>query len=167
MSDDKKNLVIIICIGLVIGLFLKLFVVDVLHVSGTSMQPALQDGDTLLVNKLAYGIVRPYGDTLLVQWKTPRAGDIVIYLYNNKIVVKRCVATGGAHLAYSDDTQYTVTVGDKTIPLTDAQYHNLRAIDSVPDGYILAIGDNYQESVDSRTYGFVSVRNILGKVICR
>lgn len=167
MSDDKKNAVFIICIGLAVGLFLKLFVVDILHVSGTSMLPALRDGDTLLVNRLAYGIAQPYGEKLLVQWREPKAGDIVIYLYDNKIVVKRCVATGGEHLAYSSDTVYTLAVGDKRIPLTDAQYQRFKDIDTVPDGYILAVGDNYEESVDSRTYGFVSVRNVLGKVLCR
>lgn len=171
MASEKKNpyagTVFIICIGLAIGLVLKLFVVDVLHVSGTSMTPALKDGDTLLVNKLAYGMVQPYGEKLLIQWKKPRAGDVVIYLYNNKIVVKRCVAIGGEHLAYSGDTVYTLHVGETHIPLTDAQYQNLKDIDTVPEGYILAIGDNYEESVDSRTYGFVSIRNILGKVVCR
>ena len=167
MSNDKKNLVFVICVGLAVGLVLKLFVVDVLHVSGTSMYPALKDGDRLIVNKLAYGLVRPYGEKLLAQWNEPKVGDIVIYLYNNKIVVKRCVAIGGESLAYSDDTVYTVTVGDTKIPLTETQWRNLKDIDSVPEGYILAVGDNYAESVDSRNYGFVSVRNMLGKVICR
>ena len=37
----------------------------------------------------------------------------------------------------------------------------------VPDGYILAVGDNYEVSVDSRDYGFVSVKNVLGKVLCK
>lgn len=167
MSEDGKNAVLVICLGLAAGLLLKLFVVDVLHVSGRSMWPALRDGDTLVVNKLAYGLARPYGERLLVQWREPLAGDVVIYLYDNKIVVKRCVATGGEHLAYSSDTVYTLTVGGTRIPLTDAQYQQLKDIDAVPDGYILAVGDNYEESVDSRTYGFVPVRNVLGKVLCR
>lgn len=167
MTDDKKKLVLIVCIGLVIGLLLKLFVVDVLHVSGTSMMPAIKNGDTLVVNKLAYGLIRPYGEKLLLQWARPKNDDIVIFLYNNKIIVKRCVAGGGETLAYSDDSVYTLHVGDKDIPLTETQWQNLKNIHSVPQGYILAIGDNYEESVDSRTYGFVSERNILGKVICR
>ena len=164
MSEDKKNIVFIICAGLFIGLVLKLFVIDVLHVSGRSMYPALKDGDTLIVNKLAYGLIQPYGEKLLVQWREPKVNDIIIYLYNNKIVVKRCVAVGGQRLAYSADTMYTLIVGEKQIPLTESQYNNLKDCITVPEGYVLAIGDNYEESVDSRTYGFVSVRNILGKV---
>ena len=167
MTDDKKKLIYLVCAGLAIGLFLKLFVVDILHVSGRSMYPTIKDGESLVVNKLAYGIIRPYGEKLLLQWAKPQRDDIVIFLYNNKIVVKRCLATGGETLAYSDNSVYTLHVGDKNIPLTESQWQNLRNIDSVPEGYILAIGDNYEESVDSRTYGFVSERNILGKVICR
>jgi len=167
MSEDKKKTIYLICLGLLIGLFLKLFVVDVLHVAGTSMVPAIKDGDRLIVNKLAYGIVKPYGEKLLVQWSEPKRDDIIIYLYNNKIVVKRCVATAGETLAYSDDSVYTLIVGEKHIPLNETQWQNLKGIDSVPAGHILAIGDNYGESVDSRNYGFVSVRTVLGKVICR
>ncbi|MBQ7158048.1 MAG: signal peptidase I [Treponema sp.] len=167
MSEDKKKTIYLICAGLLIGLFLKLFVLDVLHVSGTSMVPAINNGDRLFVNKLAYGLVRPYGGKLLIQWSEPKRNDVIIYLYNNKIVVKRCVATGGETLAYSDDSVYTLHVGEKHIPLTETQWQNLKDIHSVPDGYVLAIGDNYEESVDSRNYGFVSVRTILGKVICR
>lgn len=160
---------LIICIGLCAGLVLKLFVVEILTVSGTSMVPTLKDGDKIVVNKLAYGIVKPYGEKLLVQWKEPERGDIVIYLYDNKIVVKRCIAAAGDSLEYSadNDYNYVLRVGNTEIALTESHYLNLRNSKTVPDGYILAVGDNYEQSVDSRTYGFVSTYNILGKVLCR
>lgn len=169
-SELKKNgkwLVFVICVGLVIGLVLKMFVIDFLHVSGTSMVPSIQNGDVIFVNKLAYGIPKPYSDKLLIQWGCPKRGDIIIYLYKNKIVVKRCVGISGDLLEYSDETVYTLNIGNKQIPLSPSQYNNLRDVQSVPEGYILAVGDNYKESIDSRTYGFVSVHNILGKVICK
>lgn len=156
-----------VCAGLLIGLLLKLFAFEVLTVSGRSMIPALHDGDKIFVNKLRYGIAEPYGEKLLVQWSAPKNGDIVIYLYDDKIVVKRCVAISGDKLEYSDDSDYTLKTNGKEIPLTQSQFENLKNADEVPEGYILAIGDNYAESVDSRTYGFVSVKNVLGKVICK
>ena len=165
--DTQKSFVAVICAGLVIGALIKFCVIDILHVSGRSMQPAIADGSTLVVNKLAYGLNLPYGNRLLVQWAEPKAGDIVIYLYDNKIVVKRCVAGAGAALEYSTQPVYTLRVEGKEIALTESQYRNLKAAATVPQGYILAIGDNYEESVDSRSYGFVSTRNILGKVLCR
>lgn len=166
-TKDRNFLILVVCIALFAGSLIKFEIIDILHVSGVSMSPALADGDTLVVNKLAYGLNIPYGSSLLIQWAEPKAGDIVIYLYNNKIVVKRCVATQFTPLAYSTDPVYTLHVGDKAITLTESQYQNLHHSSSVPEGYILAIGDNYEKSVDSRTYGFVSVKNILGRVSCR
>ncbi len=131
------------------------------------MMPVISNGEKLFVSKLSYGIVKPYSDSLLCQWKTPKCGEIVIYLYDNKIVVKRCVAVSGDRLEFSldDERNYCLTVKNQKIPLTTLQYLNLKNSDFVPAGYILAIGDNYEVSVDSRTYGFVSEKNILGKVI--
>ncbi|MBQ0052261.1 MAG: signal peptidase I [Treponema sp.] len=156
-----------ICAGLLIGLIIKLFVFEFLTVSGRSMLPTIQDGDKIFINKLAYGIVKPYSNSLLVQWSQPQRDDLVIYLYDNKIVVKRCVAVAGDLLEYSEDRVYTLRTGGKEISLTENQHYNLKNSSSVPEGYILAVGDNYEESIDSRTYGFVSVHNILGKVICK
>lgn len=153
--------------GLFLGLILKLFIFEFLTVSGPSMTPAVKDGDRIFINKLAYGIVRPYSEELLFKWAEPKKEDIVIYLYDNKIVVKRCVAEAGDLLEFSTESGYTLKTGGKEIPLSETQYFNLKNSNTVPDGYILAIGDNYPESFDSRNYGFVSVRCILGKVICR
>mgnify|MGYP002624087471 CR=1 FL=1 len=160
----------VILLGLILGTVIKLFVIDILLVSGKSMFPAIKDGERILVNRLSYGIAKPFGDKLSVQWGEPERGDVVIYLYNDKIVVKRCVAVGGdslfaQKLDYSQDFQYTLSVESLEIPLTEVQYLSFREIDSVPAGYILAVGDNYEESVDSRAYGFVSVQNVLGRVI--
>ncbi|AEE17356.1 signal peptidase I [Treponema brennaborense] len=169
MKKSKKNsspLLFVVC-GVIAGIVLKLFVVDILNVSGTSMEPAVPDGAVIVVSKLAYGLVKPFGDELLAQWRTPRKGEVVLYFYNDKAVVKRCVATSGEPLDFSTDSGYSLTVADKTIPLTEAQYQRIKHSSEVPSGTILAIGDNYAQSVDSRNYGFVSVHNIIGKVICR
>lgn len=156
-----------ICIGICAGIILKLFVIDFLRVSGNSMEPVIHDGSVILVHKAAFGIASPLGSSLIRQWAEPEKDDIVIYLYNNKIVVKRCVATGGTKLAYDTDKGYSLLVEGKKIPLTEEQYHRMNTSGTVPEGYILAVGDNYGQSVDSRTYGFVPVKNILGKILCR
>lgn len=165
--SKNSGIFFILCIGLLAGIILKLFVFEFLTVSGRSMQPAINDGDRIFISKLAYGIVTPYGEKLLVQWKKPERNDIIIYLYNDKIVVKRCIAVGGDLLEYSADNVYTLTTGGKQVSLTEIQYNNMKNSFSVPDGYILAVGDNYEESIDSRNYGFVPVKNILGKVLCK
>ena len=168
-SRQNKILVLIVCAGLLLGFLIKLFIFEILTVSGESMYPTLKDGEKLFVSKLSYGLVEPYGDKVLLSWKKPERGDIVIYLYNNKIVVKRCLAVGGDELECSADKEYnyTLKVGNSRIALSLEQYLNLKSSSSVPEGYILAIGDNHAVSVDSRSYGFVAERNILGKVLCK
>ena len=166
MPEEKKTAVLpLIVLGVFMGLFIKLFVIDVLQVSGSSMEETIHDESVIAVNRLAYGFSIPFSSSLLVQWKEPKQGDIVIYLYNNKIVVKRCVACGGDALDYSTDSGYSLIVGGNKITLTQEQYNHMKNSRSVPVGYVLAVGDNYSKSVDSRTYGFVPVKNILGKVI--
>ena len=56
-------------------------------------------------------------------------------------------------------------VNEKNIPLTESQYQRLKHNRQVPAGMVLAVGDNYADSVDSRDYGFVSVQNVLGRII--
>ena len=57
-KDEKKarHFIVPLFIGLCIGIAVKLFVIDFLHISGRSMEPAIKDGETVFVNKLAYGL---------------------------------------------------------------------------------------------------------------
>lgn len=162
---QKNNAVPWIVAGAVLGILLKLFAFDILRVSGNSMSPSIAEGDSVFVNKLAYGIAKPGNRTFFVQWAKPSRGDVVIYLHDDKIVMKRCVAIGGDILEYFADNEYTLIVGEQKIALTEQQYLHMKSNKTVTDGYILAIGDNHDESIDSRAYGFVSVKNIIGKVI--
>lgn len=157
-----------IFIGIIAAALFKLFVIETLVVNGTSMNPTLSDSQTIWVNKLAYGLVNPFGSALLLQWATPKENDIVVYLHNNNLVVKRCAATENSTLDYLTNSKYILLVNlDRQIPLTQEQYDNLKNCSAVPEGYILAVGDNYEDSLDSRNYGFIPVSNVLGKVICK
>lgn len=153
--------------GILFGLIIKLFVIDVLHVSGNSMEPAFKDGDSVIVQKFAYGIPKPFRGTFFVQWAEPKLNDIVIFLHDNKIVVKRCVAVSGEQLDFSSNSEYILNIRGRKISLTRTQFERLSKFSRVPEGFILAIGDNLSESIDSRDYGFVSVKNIVGKIIER
>jgi signal peptidase I len=150
-------------IGLLCGILLKLFAVDILIISGTSMEDSLAEGDFLFVNKLSFGLVNPFGDNLLCRWAEPKRDDVIIYVQNDKVVVKRCVAVAGDTLDFFSGSQYSFTVNNSVIPLTEHQYQRIKHSATVPDGMVLAVGDNYHDSIDSRDYGFVPVRNIMGK----
>ncbi|MDE5898134.1 MAG: signal peptidase I [Treponemataceae bacterium] len=166
-APPKSTFLFLMClsIGIAAGIVLKLFVLDILRVSGSSMEPAVRDNSVVFVNKLAYGLVKPFHGSFLVQWGGPRVGDIVIFLHDDKFVIKRCAAVSGGRLDFSADSGYSMDVGGETVALTEEQFNRMKSSSVVPDGYILALGDNRAESVDSRNYGFVSVKNITGKII--
>ncbi|MCM1321889.1 MAG: signal peptidase I [Bacteroides sp.] len=154
------------------GLALRWFVFDILVVSGNSMYPACKNGSRIAVNKLAYGLGNPFSGRLLVKWAEPQLNDIVIYLHDNKIVVKRCLGTTGMPLSFSENSVYSADIymmktPNGSIPLSAEQYRMIKNSPEVPQNRILAVGDNYEQSIDSRNYGFVSADCILGKVLCR
>lgn len=164
-KKKSPGILMLILFGIAAGTVLKLFVIDMEKISGTSMEPAIHDGSTVLLSRLHYGLCNPFSGTTLIQWKKPEKGDVVYYWYNDRPVIKRCVATEHESLVFSTDSGYSITVGGDTIPLTEAQYQRLKYSTEVPEGFILAIGDNYAVSIDSREYGFVSVDSIMGKIL--
>ena len=159
------NFLLLLIIGAAAGALIKLFAIDVLRISGNSMEPALKNGSFAAVNKLAYGLAVPFAEHFFMQWAEPKTGDAVIYLHNDKIVVKRCAAISGVPLDFLREPEYSLVVNGKKIPLTKTQYDGLSPFSEVPNGYVLALGDNLEKSIDSRDYGFVSVKNITGKII--
>lgn len=170
ISMKKNNIIITFCIGIIIALFLKTFVFDILYISGESMLPTLQPSSFIIINKLHFGIVKPFDNKLLVQWNKPQRGDIVLFPYNNRFVIKRCVAIEGDTLVFSTESGYTLTIecgddqqGELVMELTESQYQRLKHATHVPQDMIFVLGDNRAQSVDSREYGFVSTKNILAK----
>lgn len=170
MCSKKKSSnygLLFVLIGAVIGILIKLFIFDVSNISGVSMEPTIKDKSTVIIYKLGYGLVKPFGDDLIIQWSSPKVNDIVLYFYNNKAVIKRCVAISGDLLEFSTSSGYSLSVNKNIIPLKESQYQRLKHNLVVPEGMILAVGDNYADSIDSREYGFVAEKNILGKVLFR
>ena len=153
-----------IIIGIALGILIKTTCFDIAKIEGDSMLPSLESGAKIPINKLAYGLAIPFSSTLLFQWDEPQIDDLIVYKHKNKTVVKRCVGISGQPLDYSSDSRYII-VGENAFPLTEQQFQRIKFDKVVPAGTVLAIGDNYDVSVDSRDYGFVPVKNILGRVI--
>lgn len=151
--------------GILLGLLLKFFVLDIVHISGSSMEPTFREGRAVLVNKLAYGLVQPFGSRTVLRWREPEPGDIVIYMHEGNLVIKRCVATALSPLDYYYDNGYNLSVNGQIFPLSESQYANMASASKIPDGMILAVGDNFSSSIDSRDYGFIPVYNVLAKAM--
>jgi signal peptidase I len=81
-------------------LILRTFVFGIYHVPGESMRPTLLPGDSILVNRLAYGVLAPVSGTPLASWKLPARGDVIVFREpdGSGVLVKRVVGVGGDRL---------------------------------------------------------------------
>ena len=132
------------------------FVAQVARVDGMSMAPTLEDHDRLIVNKLVYEI----GD--------PRPGDIVMLYYPpnpEKMFVKRVIAKEGDRVQIVNGRVYVndLPVHDDYVP-PDFRSHDDMPLTVVNQGYYFVMGDNRNNSSDSRLWGQVPKKYIVGKV---
>ncbi len=162
-------------IALVLALFIRTFIVQAFKIPSGSMLPTLQIGDHLLVNKFIYGIKVPFSGKILIPIKNPAPGDIVVFKFpkNPRLdYIKRVIAVAGD----------TVMIRNKKIfvngrPLADTHgvYTDPRILPGdvsprdnfgpvkVPPHHIFVMGDNRDNSYDSRFWGFVDLNAVRGK----
>jgi signal peptidase I len=164
-----------IIIALVLALLIRTFVVQAFKIPSGSMEPTLEIGDHILVNKFIYGIKIPFTSLRLFPLEKPKRGDVVVFIYPldpSKDFIKRVVAVEGdtvqiinkkliingaevpdPHAVYKDDTIFPAEVQkrDNFGPVT------------VPKGCLFVLGDNRDRSLDSRFWGFVPIEDLRGK----
>src|SRR4029077_38096 len=132
---------------------------QVARVDGLSMAPTLEDHDRLIVNKLVYEI----GD--------PRPGDIVMLYYPvdpQKMFVKRVIAKEGDTVRIVDGRVYVNDIPFPDDYVTDEfRSHDDLVPTTVQQGYYFVMGDHRNNSSDSRNWGQVPKKYIVGKVKLR
>lgn len=167
--DDKhmrclRNPLSTIVAAAAIVALLKLTLLDIYSVEGTSMEPDLRKGQVIFVNRWNYGLQIPIWNTYIIKWNQIKRGDVVVY--SNPLtgtnVVKRCYGIPGDSMLLQD---MMLTIGDFSIPISQSQETHVRDIGEIPDGFIFAAGDNTGISVDSRDYGLIPVNALRGRVI--
>ncbi len=132
---------------------------QVARVEGLSMAPTLADQDRLIVNKLAYRIGEPH------------IGDIVMLYYPlnpEKSFVKRVIAEESDQVRVVDGRVFRndVPMDDAFVP-SEYRSHDDWGPQVVPEGYYFVMGDHRNNSSDSRHWGFVPKKYIIGKVQLR
>ena len=163
-----KGKVKAVACGVAVGVLVKLFALDILCVRGISMEPTLADGQLIVASKLAYGIVNPLSACVLVGWRAPQRGDVVVFARGGEYVVKRCAGVAGDEVELCDtDAGQAVKVAGVAYPATSETAELFSGIESVPCGMIVVIGDNTDNSSDSRSWGFLAQKSVFGKVIIR
>jgi len=179
MSKNRKSVVReyaeAIIIAILIALFIRTFVVQAFKIPSGSMKPTLQIGDHLLVNKFTYGIKIPFIRKTLMPVNDPRREDIVVFVYpmdRTKDFIKRVVGIAGDTIEIKDkeiylngspyDDGHGVYTDSILFPASIQPRDNFGPV-TVPAEHIFVMGDNRDQSYDSRFWGFVDLKDVLGK----
>jgi signal peptidase I len=179
MGKSKKNVIReyaeAIIIAILIALFIRTFVVQAFKIPSGSMKPTLLVGDHLLVNKFVYGVKIPFLRKTLIPVDNPERGDIVVFIYpvdRSKDFIKRVVGVAGDKIEIKNKRIYIngspsndghgVHTDSLIFPGSLQPRDNFGPV-TVPPGHIFVMGDNRDESYDSRFWGFVDLRDVLGK----
>jgi signal peptidase I len=180
MSKPKSKLreyIEAILLAVLIAFFIRTFVIQAYKIPSGSMKPTLLIGDHILVSKFSYGIKLPFIRSTVIPTGEPKRGDIVVFIYpedRSKDFIKRLIGVPGD----------TIEVRNKKILLNGLPFDDAHGVHSdsiiipasvqprdnfgpvrVPEGSIFVMGDNRDESYDSRFWGFVNMKDILGKAL--
>ncbi|MCI5130202.1 MAG: signal peptidase I [Candidatus Electrothrix sp. EH2] len=164
-----------IIIALVLALFIRTFIVQAFKIPSGSMLQTLLIGDHILVSKFIYGIRNPFTGSVLIPIRSPQRGDIVVFKYpkDPKLdYIKRVVATAGDIVEIKNknvfingalpEYRYGEFRDPHILPASEGPRDNFGPI-TVPEGHIFVMGDNRDNSSDSRFWGFVDLDAVKGK----
>ena len=164
-----------IIIAIVIALFIRTFIVQAFKIPSGSMKPTLLIGDHILVNKFIYGVKIPFVRKTIISIGEPKRGDVIVFIYpedRSKDFIKRVVAVGGDTIEIRDKKIYLnglphpdghgVYVEDFILPGAIQPRDNFGPF-TVPKGAVFTMGDNRDQSYDSRFWGPVDLKDVLGK----
>ena len=174
---------------LLVVLVLRSFLVEPFQIPSGSMLPTLEVGDFILVNKFTYGLRVPVAHWELVDFGDPARGDIMVFRYPvepSVNYIKRVVGVPGDRVAYRDKQLYVngvevpsafvASLGDQDLRRQKLGGHRFRTLYAqrrtdpdaegqwtVPEGHYFVMGDNRDNSRDSRYWGMVPDDHVVGK----
>lgn len=160
-----------LAVALVLAFVIRTFVVQAFKIPSGSMLDTLLIGDHLLVNKFLYGTRIPFTDKVILPVEEPADGDVIVFEFpedTSKDFIKRIIGAPGDVLEMKDKVVYRngkpldEPYVKHTDPNPQARRDNFGPI-TVPPGKYFAMGDNRDESYDSRFWGFVDKEKIRGK----
>ncbi|CAI2717427.1 signal peptidase I [Nitrospina watsonii] len=172
-----------ILIALLLALLIRTFIVQAFKIPSGSMEDTLLIGDHLLVTKFTYGIHIPnevpllniqlFPDYLLLQ-ETPERGDIIVFKYpldESKDFIKRVIGLPGEKLEVRHQQVY---INDRRLEEPYAHHTEPPSLERIPErddvgpvmipeGHVFVMGDNRENSHDSRKWGFLDLDKVRGK----
>ena len=173
-SGLRENIEAIV-IAILLALFIRTFVVQAFKIPSGSMKETLQIGDHIMVNKFIYGIKLHFAHKTIIPIKEPKKADIIVFRYpeNPKLdFIKLVVGVEGDVIEvrnkklYVNDTlthqTYAIHTDPHIIPGVYNKRDNFGTIIVPPDS-LFVMGDNRDNSKDSRFWGFVNLKAVKGK----
>jgi len=163
-----------IVVALLLAFFIRSFIVQAFKIPSGSMIPTLLIGDHILVNKFSFGPQIPFTHWRLFPYKRPQRGDVVVFLEpveRERDFIKRVIGQPGDKLQVIQRQVYI-----NGAPLEEGSYayyensHPVRGLDNfgpveIPEDSYFMMGDNRENSSDSRVWGPVPFELIKGKAI--
>ncbi|MCA0969161.1 signal peptidase I [Halobacillus litoralis] len=155
-------------IAAVLAVVVRVFLFAPVVVEGPSMQTSLHSGDHLIVSKINYTVGEP-----------ERFDVVVFHATERKDYIKRVIGVPGDHVSYEDDQLY-INGEPVEEPFLDEQKEQFSAdtltrdfsieqlpgsYEEVPEGSVLVLGDNRQNSTDSRMLGMIEENQIVGEAL--
>jgi signal peptidase I len=179
-----------IVVAMLLAFAIRVFVVQAFKIPSGSMIPTLLIGDHILVSKLSYGVQWPthckfqmalppvncYASQAIIEFGKPQRGDIIVFRFpedEEKDFIKRIVGTPGDTVQIRnkavlvngiplDDKSFTQRIDPGIIDGTINPRDNFGPV-TVPEGAYFVMGDNRDQSLDSRFWGYVREEKIRGK----
>jgi len=163
--------------ALILALVIRAYVIQAFKIPSGSMIPTLLIGDHILVNKFIYGTKIPFTDKKIVVLRRPEKGDIIVFKFPEnpkKDFIKRVIATGGDvieernKLIYVNGTAVMEPYAKHVDSLLRLGMNDPRdnfGPVTVPKDKLFVMGDNRDQSYDSRYWGFVDLKEVLGKAL--
>ncbi|MBR2214938.1 MAG: signal peptidase I [Selenomonadaceae bacterium] len=157
LGQEARDWIISIVVAVVLAFFIRQFIVELYIVDGPSMRPTLQSQERLVVNKFIY------------RFRPPEKGEVLVFRYPrdpSRDFIKRVIATPGdtieihsGHVFVNDQLMTEPYILDTT----RSEYPKA----TVPEGTIFVMGDNRNNSEDSRfaDVGFVPYDLVKGKAM--
>jgi signal peptidase I len=164
-QGDKKSgalraiveVVVIVAAAFVVAMLVQAFIVKPFTIHQVSMQPTLLEGDRILLNRLSY------------HFRDPENGDIVVLhspVTEGEDLVKRVVAVAGDRVAISDGSLYVNGERRDEPYLMEQDFGGEMEETLIPEGMVFVMGDNRNNSGDSRYFGPVDNESIIGCAFC-
>jgi len=179
---------------LAVVLVLRSFLYEPFQIPSSSMVPTLEVGDYILVNKFSYGLRLPVTRTKILDVGEPERGDVMVFFpphQNDTYYIKRVIGVPGDRVTYYNKQltvngspvpqdwlaelpsgRFMIKMGREVLPDSDGhlmQIDNRRGPRNfsvvVKPGHYFMMGDNRDNSSDSRVWGQVPERDIVGKAV--